>query len=129
MLRSEQNPSLLALGVLVLLLATGAHAQSVAAQDTERKDTASQSLQAPDLNEVMTLLRQQQQELAEQRRMLETQAQKIATLTRELDTLRKPPVHLPWSRSSIPTHRYLLPLRHPRQRRRWRTMELQPSQT
>jgi hypothetical protein len=40
----------------------------------------------------MTILRQQQQELAEQRRLLETQAQKIATLTRELDTLRKPPV-------------------------------------
>ena len=45
-----------------------------------------------DLNDVMALLRQQQQELAEQRRLLEAQSQKIATLTRELDTLRKPPV-------------------------------------
>jgi len=95
MLRSEQNPSLVALGVLVLLLATGAHARSVAAQDAERKDTASPSQHAADMVEVMALLRQQQQELAEQRRLLEAQAEKIATLTRELDTLRKPPVAPP----------------------------------
>lgn len=95
MLPSEQNPSLLVLGVLVLLLAAGAHAQSASAQDTERKDTASPSQHAADMNEVMALLRQQQQELAEQRRLLETQAQQISTLTRELDTLRKPPVAPP----------------------------------
>ena len=75
MLRSEQNPSLVALGVLVLLLATGVPAQSVAAQGTEQNDIASQSSQAADLKEVMAILRQQQQELAEQRRLLETQAQ------------------------------------------------------
>jgi len=91
MLRSKQNVSCLALFLLVLLLAKGAQAQSVAAQDA-RQDTASQSQQAVDMNEVMVLLRQQQQELAEQRRLLETQAQQISTLTRELDTLRKPPV-------------------------------------
>lgn len=92
MLRSDQNVSRLTLAVLVLLFASGAHAQSVAAQGTEQNDIVSQSSQASDLKEVMAILRQQQQELAEQRRLLEAQAQKIATLTRELDTLRKPPV-------------------------------------
>jgi len=43
-----------------------------------------------DMRDVIALLRQQQQELAEQRQLLEAQSQKIATLTRELDTLRAP---------------------------------------
>ncbi len=40
---------------------------------------------------VIALLRQQQQELAAQRLLLESQAQKITTLSRELDGLRAPP--------------------------------------
>jgi hypothetical protein len=43
------------------------------------------------MSAVIALLRQQQQELAEQRKLLEAQSQKIATLTRELDELRAPP--------------------------------------
>jgi hypothetical protein len=44
-----------------------------------------------DIATVMALLRQQQQELAAQRQMLEAQSKKITSLTKELDSLRTPP--------------------------------------
>lgn len=44
-----------------------------------------------DMAEVLTLLRQQQQELAAQRQLLEAQSHKIESLTQELDQLRGAP--------------------------------------
>lgn len=46
--------------------------------------------QGPAMSEVIALLKQQQKELAEQRRMLEAQATEIAGLKSELDVLRAP---------------------------------------
>jgi hypothetical protein len=43
-----------------------------------------------DMSDVIALFRQQQQELAAQRQLLENQSEKIATLTRELDAMRAP---------------------------------------
>lgn len=45
-----------------------------------------------DMNEVIALLRQQQEDLAQQRTLLEQQSQEIVGLKRELDVLRAPPV-------------------------------------
>lgn len=47
---------------------------------------------AMSMAEVVVLLQKQQRELAEQRQRLDTQAQKITELTRELDALRAPPL-------------------------------------
>jgi len=69
--------------LLLACLATGATAAAA--------DTPGDSAASPGLDEVLVLLKQQQQELQAQRRLLEAQEERIRNLTRELDSLRAHP--------------------------------------
>ncbi|MEZ5504254.1 MAG: DcaP family trimeric outer membrane transporter [Halioglobus sp.] len=83
------KPSSIFCTLLLSLSLTGVHgAQAQQADSARQSDGAT----APDLDmaAVIALLREQQKELAAQRQLLEAQAQKITTLTRELDGLRAP---------------------------------------
>lgn len=84
--------------VLIAMRPLTAYAQP---SDTADAGAAVASGDSMDMRDVIALLRQQQQELAEQRRLLEAQSEKIATLTRELDTLRAPAVAPPAERDNI----------------------------
>ncbi len=78
--------------VTLLMLSTAVAFKAVAQQADPTVQSADPTAgEAMDLRAVIALLRQQQQELAAQRELLESQSQKIATLTRELDGLRKQP--------------------------------------
>ncbi len=76
---------------LLLLSAAVAHNALAQQADTAPQNADAAPAQIMDMSAVIALLRQQQQELAAQRQLLESQSQKIATLTRELDGLRKQP--------------------------------------
>lgn len=76
---------------LLLLVSLGA-APGVRAQQTDAPATAAAAISDDmSMSEVLALLRQQQQELAAQRELLEAQSRKIETLTQELDGLRAAP--------------------------------------
>lgn len=71
-----------------LLLVLGISLSAMAEQpDALTANTAKENI---GMEEVIELLRQQQQELTAQRKLLESQSRKIESLTRELDTLRTP---------------------------------------
>lgn len=80
--------------VLLLALASfGAHAQQVTDILSPAEPTAAITAleREMDMGDVIALFRQQQQELAAQRKLLEAQSQQIDSLTRELDALRSAP--------------------------------------
>jgi hypothetical protein len=79
------------LALLVLVAAPIARAGQPAASDTG----AAAIRDNMEMGEVLALLRQQQQELAAQRQLLEAQSRKIETLTQELDGLRGAPASQP----------------------------------
>jgi hypothetical protein len=78
--------------LIALLLIWGAASGAHSAPPPEPAHAAAID-DSMDMRDVLTLLRQQQQELAEQRELLEAQSRKIETLTQELDGLRGAPVH------------------------------------
>jgi hypothetical protein len=80
-----------AIAIALLLLPLAAHNVRSEQEVEVPPDTTSASAESMGMSEVIALLRQQQRELAEQRQLLESQSQKIATLTQELDGLRSPP--------------------------------------
>ncbi len=81
----------IALAIITLLSLTTAIVHSVQAQQSVVVEvTTAVEEENLDMGAVIALLRQQQQELAAQRKMLEAQSQKITNLTKELDSLRAP---------------------------------------
>lgn len=77
--------------IALLSLTTAVVQPAHAQQSSAAAVSAAVGEENVDMATVIALLRQQQQELAAQRQMLEAQSQKIATLTKELDALRAPP--------------------------------------
>lgn len=80
---------LIAACTAMLLLLPTLGARGVLAD--EAGTTSPATAETMKMSDVIALLREQQQELAAQRQLLEIQSQKIATLTNELDGLRTPP--------------------------------------
>jgi len=79
---------------LLLLLLPGVAPHARAQQTTTSPGPAPAAMtDNMGMAEVLALLRQQQQELAAQRQLLEAQSRKIEVLTRELDGLRGAPAH------------------------------------
>ena len=84
--------SIFARSIAILL---GMSSAAIFAAPPEKTDATAQ-VAAPaldpgmDIRQVIALLQQQQQDLAEQRKLLEAQAQQIASLKDELDVLRAP---------------------------------------
>lgn len=76
---------------LITLSAIGVHAALPDQQDSTQTEAASQAEATMSMDQVIALLQKQQQELTQQRQLLEAQSLQIATLTDELDILRKPP--------------------------------------
>ncbi len=74
--------------IAFLFIATAVTQPAQAQQSTAAGAPDANSM---DMAEVIALLRQQQRELAEQRQLLQSQAEKITALTRELDGMRSPP--------------------------------------
>lgn len=73
---------------LLLLLVAGVAPPAHSAQPAAATPGATVIDDGMDMGEVLALLRQQQQELAAQRQLLEAQSRKIEVLTQELDGLR-----------------------------------------
>ena len=84
----------IALSVVLFLTLTTLNGRNASSQemrpsiDPTQNATAAQKI---DMKTVISLLQQQQKELAEQRQLLESQSRQIATLSAELDKLRTPP--------------------------------------
>jgi DcaP outer membrane protein len=79
--------------VLLLLLTTLGVCSAYAAQPDSTTQADNPTEANVDISEVLVLLRQQQQELAAQRQLLESQSRRIEVLTQELDELRSPPAN------------------------------------
>jgi hypothetical protein len=81
--------------VRCIAILLGMSSAAIYAAPTEKTDSAVQA-EVPaldpgmDIRQVIALLQQQQQDLAQQRKLLEAQAQQIASLKNELDVLRAP---------------------------------------
>jgi DcaP outer membrane protein len=75
--------------VLILSAVCANAAQLEQTRSAAKVDTSPQ-VPTMDMSEVIALLRQQQQDLAQQRKLLQHQSQQIAGLKRELDVLRAP---------------------------------------
>lgn len=81
--------------VRCIAMLLGISCAAVYAAPTEQIGASAQAMSptpdpAMDISQVIALLQQQQQDLAEQRKLLEAQAQQISSLKNELDVLRAP---------------------------------------
>jgi hypothetical protein len=84
----------IALSVVLFLALANLNTRNANSQEMRPSIDLAQSAtvdQKTDMRTVISLLQQQQKELAEQRQLLEIQSRQIATLSAELDKLRTPP--------------------------------------
>ena len=78
------------IAILLGVLSAAVYASTTQVQGAPAQSAATALDPGMDMSQVIALLQQQQQDLAEQRKLLEAQANQIASLKNELDVLRTP---------------------------------------
>ena len=86
-----RTKALLLLAAATLNASGGLAGEPAVLSPSESKEDLLRLEGSMDMGDVIALLKQQQRELAAQRKLLESQSRQIETLTRELDVLRKSP--------------------------------------
>ena len=78
------------IAILLGVLSAAVYSSTTQVQGAPAQSAATALDPGMDMSQVIALLQQQQQDLAEQRKLLEAQANQIASLKNELDVLRTP---------------------------------------